>query len=314
MLYCFVYDTLKFMELPRFVMLDKAVGQTPLQCMEAWRNEVGISADIPLTYAGRLDPMASGKLLILVGEECKKKDDYLTLDKTYEFSVLFGIGSDTHDVLGRLQTSFSPKIDQSSVKDRATPILHPSKYDAKHTVSETSNLEQQLQNISNHLIGEIELPYPHFSSKTVKGKPLHTWTLEGRLGEIKIPTKTSIIYSLTLDKIEIKLRSDVAREALAKINTIPEVTEERKALGNDFRRSDVRADWESIQAGTPLPRAGLGRGGGELPEHYTITHFTCTASSGTYMRTLAKLIGEQLNPPTPSLAWSIHRTQFEFEN
>ena len=78
MLYCFVYDTLKFMELPRFVMLDKAVGQTPLQCMEAWRNEVGISADIPLTYAGRLDPMASGKLLILVGEECKKKDESVT--------------------------------------------------------------------------------------------------------------------------------------------------------------------------------------------------------------------------------------------
>lgn len=253
-----------------YVVLDKKVGETPLQCMEAWRADAGdIYKDLPLTYAGRLDPMASGKLLILIGEECKKKDEFLTLDKTYEFSILFGIGSDTHDILGRLITSKQQPED---------------------------TLLTQLQTITANLVGPVELPYPHFSSKTVDGKPLHMWTLEDRLDEITIPTKTSTIHSLTVNSLEALSRETICESAQTKINTLPPVTDKRKQLGADFRRADVRADWESIKTA------------GDLPVEYTIAHFTCAASSGTYMRTLAKLIGEQLNPSLPSLAWSIHRT------
>ena len=91
------------MDLPPYVILDKSVGQTPLACLEEWRRAAGVAVSVPLTYAGRLDPMASGKLLILIGEECKQKDSYLNLDKVYNFSALLGIESDTHDVLGRLR-------------------------------------------------------------------------------------------------------------------------------------------------------------------------------------------------------------------
>jgi tRNA pseudouridine(55) synthase len=274
------------MELPRYVLLEKVVGQTPLQSMETWRQtQPPEYASLPLTYAGRLDPMASGKLLVLIGEECKCKEQYLTLDKTYQFSVLLGIGSDTHDVLGRLHV-------ESSYETNPPPEGVPA-------------LETQLRNICANLTGDIELPYPHFSSKTVQGKPLHMWTLEGRLEEISIPTKASNIYSLQLDKIETKTRAAVCAEARAKIDTIPEVTEASKTLGNDFRRVDVRLDWDQIKNNCWTSDVGQL----SLPDEYTIAHFTCTVSSGTYMRTLAKLIGKQLVAPTSSLAWSIHRTQ-----
>jgi len=59
-----------------------------------------IDAKTPLTYAGRLDPMAEGVLIILVGDECKKKQKYLGLDKEYEIEVLFGLETDTQDILG----------------------------------------------------------------------------------------------------------------------------------------------------------------------------------------------------------------------
>jgi tRNA U55 pseudouridine synthase TruB len=287
-----VCDTLVDMELPRYAVIEKAVGETPLAAMESWRLMQNPEYfDVPLTYAGRLDPMASGKLLVLIGEECKKKDEYLALDKTYEFSVLFGIGSDTHDVLGRLQTetSLQTEVLSSGALGAARPRFTPPE--------STSALETELQKICTDLAGEVELPYPHFSSRTVQGKPLHLWALEGRLNEIDIPTKKSTIYSLTLDSIETKSRTDVCDIARAKIDTIPEVIEESKNLGKNFRRTDVRADWEQIKSDD------------SLPTEYHIAHFTCTASSGTYMRTLAKLIGEKLNQPLPSLAWSIHRTQ-----
>jgi len=287
------------MELPRYVLLDKAVGQTPLQCMETWRATEGIDPSIPLTYAGRLDPMASGKLLVLVGEECKKKDQYLALDKTYEFAVLLGIGSDTHDVLGRLQTKLPLKETPPSeaALQAAKPSLTTSEDDITYETRTVIQCDKdQLKQIAADLVGDIELPYPHFSSKTVQGKPLHMWTLEGRLDEIEIPTKASTIYSLELNSIETLSRAEVCDQARAKIDTIPEVTEQTKSLGNDFRRPDIRQDWENIKNNP------------SLPTKYTVAHFTCSASSGTYMRTLAKLIGQRLNLPAPSLAWSIHRS------
>ncbi|MBP6881407.1 MAG: hypothetical protein KBC35_02170 [Candidatus Pacebacteria bacterium] len=254
----------------KFIVLEKQIGETPLSCAEAYRATRPDLAGVPMAYAGRLDPMASGKLLVLLGEECKVQEKYHGLDKEYEFSVLFGIESDTHDVLGRLQTC--------------------------HTVGVT---EKEVRSVTSNLIGQIELPYPHFSAKTVKNKPLHMWTLGGRLDEIKIPTNRTTIYELELTRIETKPREQVAMEARAKIDTIPPVIDERKALGNDFRRVDVRKDWAEISSGNfgPVP----------LSDSYTIAHFRCIASSGTYMRSLAHLIGQKLG--TCGLAWHIHRTK-----
>ena len=49
---------------------------------------------------GRLDPLAEGVLLILIGDECKNKEKYLGLDKEYEVAIIFGISTDTGDALG----------------------------------------------------------------------------------------------------------------------------------------------------------------------------------------------------------------------
>jgi len=307
------------------VVLEKAVGETPLMCAETWRQRAGVDTRIPLAYAGRLDPMASGKLLILIGDECKHQTDYHGLDKAYDFSVLLGIGSDTHDVLGRLAENSSEFIkmppskfstkraflgalgseSQSTNTPRNTDIqgaslvhLPPEERTSRNGKGDTPQLSsvliQQLERIAGELTGSIELPYPHFSAKTVQGKPLHMWTLEGRLDEIDVPRKRSVIYDLVVTGIETRSREDICSDARTKIDTIPPVTDERKALGNDFRRADVRADWERTKNDTTLP------------DSYSIAHFHCNASSGTYMRSLAYVIGHKLH--VPALAWSIHRT------
>ncbi|MCC7469865.1 MAG: hypothetical protein IT284_01870 [Bacteroidetes bacterium] len=84
----------------KVLKLYKNLGETPLECLERFRAENSEYADQKMTYAGRLDPMAEGLLVALVGEECKKKDDYLGLDKEYIFEVLFGFQSDSYDILG----------------------------------------------------------------------------------------------------------------------------------------------------------------------------------------------------------------------
>ncbi len=78
----------------------KNIGETPLECLERIRLEYGKAKDTPMTYAGRLDPLAEGLLIILVGEDCKQKEKYLKMDKEYELEILFGVSTDSYDTLG----------------------------------------------------------------------------------------------------------------------------------------------------------------------------------------------------------------------
>lgn len=268
----------------KYIILEKLVGETPLSCAEAYRAEHPELEGVSMAYAGRLDPMASGKLLILLGEECKNQTSYHGLDKEYEFSVLLGIESDSLDVLGRLTTQSDP-VTNSSRRPEAERKCR------EEFVAESDSIIT----ITSNFIGPIELPYPRFSAKTVQGKPLHTWTMEGRLEEIEIPTKESEVFELEFTKLETISRQNMVEQALEKVNSVPPVTELRKALGNDFRRVDVRKDWDNILNNDSLPNT------------YQIAHFRCIASSGTYMRTLAAEIAKKLD--TAGLAWHIHRTK-----
>jgi tRNA pseudouridine(55) synthase len=248
----------------RYVVIEKQVGQTPLQALEAYRATTPALAGVPMTYAGRLDPMASGALLLLIGDECKQQAHYHGLDKAYTFSVLFGTTSDTGDVLGVLKPAAEPTHPTKATLDTITKTLH----------------------------GPITLPYPHYSAKTVAGKPLHTWALEGRLNEISLPHKQSTIYRLTCTAVEVLPAEEVYARARTMIDRLPTVTDPRKALGNDFRRPLVRESWHVWQRAL-------------ANESVTVAHFSCIASSGTYMRSLAEVLATKVG--TEGLALGIHR-------
>lgn len=250
----------------RYATIDKKLGETPLEATERLRRTHHISEDVPLAYAGRLDPMATGTLLVLIGDECKKQQAYHNLDKEYQFQILFGTSSDTADILGLVSHCAQPKI-----------------------------TAEQIAKVLDAYRGNITLPYPHFSSKTVHGKPLHQWTLEGRLNEITIPTKESTIYKLVLESFETKTAAAVYKTATERIEFVTPVTDPKKSLGEDFRREKVRAAW------------AMWREQIDSSDICHIATITCIASSGTYMRTLAESIAKDLD--TCGLAWSIHRSK-----
>jgi len=243
------------------ITILKVVGETPLQALERARQAHGIAPEVPMTYAGRLDPMAQGKLLLLVGDECKKQSTYHGLDKEYRFEILFGLQSDTGDIMGMPEAG--PEV----------PV----------TLS-------ALQKIVRTLQGDIALPYPHFSSKTVHGKPLFLWTLEGRLGEIEVPVATTTIYKLRALKVRTLKGAELKREILTRIRSLPTVTEESKRLGEDFRRTDIIPAWQTLLV---------------EDRDYMIASFRATVSAGTYIRSLAPKIAKLMG--TTGLAYSIDR-------
>ena len=125
-------------------LINKNIGETPLQCLE--RN-FDLSKN-KYTYAGRLDPMAEGLLLVLEGEECKSAKDYWHLPKKYIYSFIVGIETDSYDFLGLVKEC---KIEKNSI-----------------------NFESVIQKIKSN----VELKYPIYSSKTIDGKPLFQYQKE----------------------------------------------------------------------------------------------------------------------------------------
>ena len=76
----------------------KNKGETPLRCL----RRLCTDSQRTYTYAGRLDPMAEGLLLILVDDECKRARSAHRLNKMYEFEFIVGLSTDTYDCLGRI--------------------------------------------------------------------------------------------------------------------------------------------------------------------------------------------------------------------
>jgi tRNA pseudouridine55 synthase len=249
----------------RFVVLDKKLGETPLLAIQKWKEQNLSYANTSASYAGRLDPMASGKLLVLLGEECMRQKAYTNLDKEYEIEVLLCVGSDTGDVLGL--TSFR---------------------------SPTKPSAEKLGEAIKKEIGAHTRAYPIFSSKTVRGKPLFMYALEGTLGSIDIPTHTERIYKIrTRDQIEISAQ-ELEEKIYNLLALVPKTTEPSKKLGEGFRIDAVRAGWKRVFEGASN-------------KSFIVLRLRVTCASGTYMRTLAPRIGASLG--TSALALSIHRTK-----
>jgi tRNA pseudouridine55 synthase len=190
-------------------VIDKNLGETPLECIERFRSGMCTAgksdfAKIPMTYAGRLDPMASGKLIVLCGDECKKKEEYFRVDKEYEVEILFGIETDTHDSLGLTET-FGGKIDTSKIDS-----IDFKKY-----------------------VGKFRQEYPAYSSKTVGGVQLHELSRKNELPE-EMPAKEVEIYSI----IEIKRSSIGAQELLKRI------LQNIDLVKGDFRQNEIKTRWK----------------------------------------------------------------------
>ena len=207
----------------RYVVLEKKRGETPLMALNAWRSRNPQYADVPATYAGRLDPMAEGKLLILLGEECKKQERYTNLDKEYVIDVLFDVGSDTGDALGLVELA-----------KRETRV------DFTH-----------LKNAFRAEKGVHERPYPAFSSKVVHGKPLFLHALEGTIGMIPIPLHTERIYEIERLSSTLMSAKELKEYVHEFLSLVPRTNEPSKRLGEDFRIDAVRDHWEAVfrQAG-----------------------------------------------------------------
>ena len=196
------------------ILLNKPKGLTPLELVKKYKKEEGLSAKEKVCYAGRLDPMARGMMILLRGVDCKLMTSFCNLNKTYEFTVLFGFKTDTYDLLGK--------------------------------VLDFQNKKLFVDFDLSKFIGKIKQIYPSYSSIIIKyngeRKPLWEWTKMGLTSEIDIPYKDVEIYSLRELDFETKLNNfeNVRKYIIDNINLLSESNRDK------FRVNKILEIWNKI--------------------------------------------------------------------
>lgn len=190
------------------IPFNKRYGETLAIMLQRFRLVNPEYADVKITYAGRLDPMAEGLMILLTGEDVHRKDEFLGLDKTYEVEFILGAKTDTYDVLGMVSS-------QDNARDVAMDTV-------KHELG--------------NLVGEHDQKYPAYSSKTVDGKPLWKWARDGALNTIEIPSRHINVYNVMYLGHSVCSEYDVFQSILRSVSLVK----------GDFRQAEIIENWKDF--------------------------------------------------------------------
>lgn len=120
-------------------------------------------------HAGTLDPLATGVMIVLTDLDTKKQSEYTKKDKTYIAEIILG--------------ATSPSLDfETDVNFRPTPPI----------VS-----LQDIEEVCRSIEGQVVMPAPNFSAKSVAGSRLYEYAHNGQEAPV-IPDVESRIYECKL--------------------------------------------------------------------------------------------------------------------
>lgn len=166
------------------ILIDKPLEWTSFDVVAKIRNLLKQSTGkkIKVGHAGTLDPLATGLLIILIGDECKKQHSYMKLDKTYEVSMKLGQTSATGDEEG----------------------------EKMHTSDKKPN-EEEVAQATKQFIGKINQTPPQYSAIKINGKKAYELARAGKIAKIE-PREVEIhnIEISSYNYPEVKFVTDVS--------------------------------------------------------------------------------------------------------
>lgn len=159
------------------LLVDKPAGWTSFDVVAKIRGQIRADyvaqgekptkKQLKVGHAGTLDPFATGLLITLLGDTCKRAGEFLKLDKTYEFTARLGETSTTGDPEGEISTVSDTIPDQEAVLEALARFK-----------------------------GQITQIPPQFSAIKINGKRAYKLAREGK--EVEIPARQVMISRLEL--------------------------------------------------------------------------------------------------------------------
>ncbi|MEM7551767.1 MAG: tRNA pseudouridine(55) synthase TruB [Bacteroidota bacterium] len=148
------------------ILIDKPYEWTSFGVVKKIRNRLKIKK---IGHAGTLDPLATGLLILCTGKKTKEINNFQSLTKEYEGTLILGKVSPSYD----LETEFEE-------------------------INSTENVKaENIQACGQQFIGEIQQVPPLFSAVKLNGKRAYEYAREG--SKIKLEAKTVVIENLSLE-------------------------------------------------------------------------------------------------------------------
>ena len=177
------------------LFIDKPKGITSFDVIRILRKKLGIRK---MGHSGTLDPLATGLLIIGVGEGTKKLKKFQAMTKVYLMDVILGKKTETGDLDGKV-------IEEKKVEG----------IDIK-----------KIKKILEEMTGRIEFEVPLYSAIKIKGKPLYKLARKGETAVL--PRRNKRIFYLRVKdcfreensfilRIEMKCESGTYARAIAQI-------------------------------------------------------------------------------------------------
>lgn len=144
------------------LLINKPAGMTSHDVVSRVRR---ILQTREVGHSGTLDPMATGLMVLLIGEATKLSSYVTEGDKSYRVGVRLGVTTDTLDVTGQVLTEKQVTSSEAVIRDTALSLA-----------------------------GEFQLPIPLFSAKKIDGKKLYEYAREGE--QVQIPSKAMTFWDV----------------------------------------------------------------------------------------------------------------------
>ncbi|KAF2663487.1 pseudouridine synthase [Microthyrium microscopicum] len=103
---------------PLLAAAQDAEKHKPYEQQRRGRKSRQLLNKVKIGHGGTLDPLATGVLITGIGTGTKELSSFLGCTKTYETVVLFGVQTDTYDVLGKVvKTADWAEVNEESIRD-----------------------------------------------------------------------------------------------------------------------------------------------------------------------------------------------------
>ncbi len=273
-------------------LLFKKQFETPKETMSRYIESGELPPKDTYTYAGRLDPLASGVLVVLDETSVWRREEILSLPKTYEVEVLFGVSTDSFDLLGMVHPVQDVMTWHTLVPNFEIDTLYFDKKVIDEKLISVSDREvDSVQECDwSKLKGSYTQYYPFFSSKPIEGMPLFEYSKIHGIEQTneKLPTRKVELFSIL--KIDERILSTEDLKA--------QIEQVLSNIKGDFRQDVVRQSWEKyieLSKNYTSPNKG-----------YVVMKFRLDVSSGFYVRSFACWLGQKYG--VGAIALSIKRT------
>ncbi|GIK83602.1 MAG: hypothetical protein BroJett025_02240 [Patescibacteria group bacterium] len=169
-------------------------------------QKVGEKIHQKATHTGTLDPMAEGIVVVLTGDDRFKKGEFKDAKKTYTFEILFGVSTDSLDLLGITKDLTKQPLNEVEIGEKLKTLLQ------------------------NFLGAQIQIQ-PNFSAQRVKGKSGFDLAKKGETFEQKKNRVT--IFSIDCKKV------DSVDITVLQNNIFDRI----QLVSGDFRQQKITEQW-----------------------------------------------------------------------